>query len=523
MDIRYTRSLNRNYINFLPDREPAPDSYEMHMLLSGEAECLLPCLLTKFDGCTFLSFDISSCKPVSSLSDRGPLRADFLRRFLASLSDALRSLTDCLLDMTRVPLHPEYIYFREDPFTLKLCYLPEGAENPWQNLHTVMQFFLEHLDPSDPEALLMTYRLYRRSSDPAASPEMLLQESKADFSVPDAAGEYSSKTASKTFSEEDPTEKDHLEEDGQGSILFSETYIPYGENTDSSPADPFPVNPFPADSALTGTCLADSSLTDSFLRDPLLTDPSCDPKNTRKKFRTVSAVRRTAALVLFVICAVITASLAFFSLTTAFPSRAVPAAACVFGVLSIFFGTAGLVCGRSQGKIKRQGAVRPDAVLQKRPDFFPAEDPKKRPAPFSASVSQDREKPLREPAPVSGFSVSGASDTERKGTTVLGASPAIRAMLVPAPGFWQPAVCLPEQTVILGTQPGKYGIVIRDDTVSRMHAKIHIGEDGYFLEDLNSTNGTFLNEKAVLGREKKKLRDGDRVRFAALEYIFCYK
>ena len=48
-------------------------------------------------------------------------------------------------------------------------------------------------------------------------------------------------------------------------------------------------------------------------------------------------------------------------------------------------------------------------------------------------------------------------------------------------------------------------------------------EDGIYLEDLNSTNGTFVNEEAVLGKEKKKLRDGDRVRFAASEYIFHEK
>jgi|GEM_PF-6543758 len=553
MEIRYTRSLNRNYINFLPDREPAPDSYEMHMLLSGGTDYILPCLLTKFDGCTFLSFDISSCKPVSSLSDRGPLREDFLRRFLASLSDALRSLTDCLLDMARVPLHPDYIYFREEPFVLKLCYLPEGAENPWQSLHSVMQYFLEHLDPSDAGALLLTYRLYRRSSDPAVSPEMLLLESAADFSAPGSLRDDPSQTVSQEFRLQEfrPQEEDP-EEDRQGSTFFSETYIPYENSAASSltdpgltgfsAADPFLTDPSVTaapmtDSSLTASTLTAASLMNSSLRNPSLsaasrtnsslsasslTFPAPDEPGPRKKLRTALSARRTATLVLFVICTVITAALTFFSITTAFPSGAVPAAACVFGVLSAVLGAAGFLCGRGQRKNRKPESVFP-ADLPEKPAVSLPESPRKQAAPFSPGASQNREKIYREPASVSCFSFPEASDTEKRGTTVLGSSMNVRAMLVPAPGFWQPAVGLPEKTVILGTQPGKYGLVIRDDTVSRMHAKIHIGEDGYFLEDLNSTNGTFLNETAVLGREKKKLRDGDRVRFAALEYIFCFK
>jgi pSer/pThr/pTyr-binding forkhead associated (FHA) protein len=51
-------------------------------------------------------------------------------------------------------------------------------------------------------------------------------------------------------------------------------------------------------------------------------------------------------------------------------------------------------------------------------------------------------------------------------------------------------------------------IVIDEAAVSRHHALIHLDRAGAVLEDLNSTNGTFLNGRRVL---RAALRDGDVV------------
>lgn len=53
--------------------------------------------------------------------------------------------------------------------------------------------------------------------------------------------------------------------------------------------------------------------------------------------------------------------------------------------------------------------------------------------------------------------------------------------------------------------------VILDDTyVSQVHARVFARGDSYFLEDLGSTNGTYLNRKRVGGATE--LQRGDRVK-----------
>lgn len=62
--------------------------------------------------------------------------------------------------------------------------------------------------------------------------------------------------------------------------------------------------------------------------------------------------------------------------------------------------------------------------------------------------------------------------------------------------------------------------VIDRDTVSQLHARI-IAQDGEFwLEDLNSTNGTYVNEELLVYKEKRKLTINDIIRFADVRYRF---
>ena len=60
-------------------------------------------------------------------------------------------------------------------------------------------------------------------------------------------------------------------------------------------------------------------------------------------------------------------------------------------------------------------------------------------------------------------------------------------------------------------------IVIDNDAVSGRHARIVTDGDEYFIEDLNSTNGTFLNNKRIRSR---KLKDDDVVVIGKHDLVF---
>lgn len=57
-----------------------------------------------------------------------------------------------------------------------------------------------------------------------------------------------------------------------------------------------------------------------------------------------------------------------------------------------------------------------------------------------------------------------------------------------------------------------------DDFASAHHARIEAGRDGVWIVDLDSTNGTYVNEAPLKGR--RKLRDGDVLRVGDTELRF---
>jgi pSer/pThr/pTyr-binding forkhead associated (FHA) protein len=56
--------------------------------------------------------------------------------------------------------------------------------------------------------------------------------------------------------------------------------------------------------------------------------------------------------------------------------------------------------------------------------------------------------------------------------------------------------------------------------VSRMHAKIYAQGSQFLLEDLNSTNATYLNRQKLAAKTPTPIKDGDEIRFGKVEATF---
>ena len=81
-------------------------------------------------------------------------------------------------------------------------------------------------------------------------------------------------------------------------------------------------------------------------------------------------------------------------------------------------------------------------------------------------------------------------------------------------------VTLEKPTLSIGKKKEEVDLVLKDASVSRIHARI-VEEDGHvYLEDLNSTNGTFRNGLRMQPYEKKKLDEGDEIRCGKVVFIF---
>lgn len=69
---------------------------------------------------------------------------------------------------------------------------------------------------------------------------------------------------------------------------------------------------------------------------------------------------------------------------------------------------------------------------------------------------------------------------------------------------------------VLGRTAG-CDLVVDDSKASRRHARIHVQSGVIEIEDLQSSNGTLLNDKPVA---RRMLRDGDRIRIGQTVLVF---
>src|SRR5215217_6477857 len=73
-----------------------------------------------------------------------------------------------------------------------------------------------------------------------------------------------------------------------------------------------------------------------------------------------------------------------------------------------------------------------------------------------------------------------------------------------------------EETLVIGRESAA-NLCIADASVSRRHSQIEKKESGFVLTDLESLNGTFVNDVPVKSR---LLEHGDRVRIGDSQFVF---
>jgi pSer/pThr/pTyr-binding forkhead associated (FHA) protein len=102
--------------------------------------------------------------------------------------------------------------------------------------------------------------------------------------------------------------------------------------------------------------------------------------------------------------------------------------------------------------------------------------------------------------------VRSAGNGERKAVSRVASLRVIR-------GFYEGLdIPIDRDRVVIG-RGERADVVIEESTMSRQHAAFGCAEDGCFVEDLGSTNGTLVNGEP---QKRATLNDGDEVRLGKL-------
>ncbi|MHB1394035.1 MAG: DUF6382 domain-containing protein [Clostridia bacterium] len=73
---------------------------------------------------------------------------------------------------------------------------------------------------------------------------------------------------------------------------------------------------------------------------------------------------------------------------------------------------------------------------------------------------------------------------------------------------------------VIGRLGSMVDYIVPGSTVGKLHAEITVNEGIYSIRDLNSKNGTYLNDVRISSNKECEIKNNDRIRFSDFEYIF---
>ncbi len=78
-----------------------------------------------------------------------------------------------------------------------------------------------------------------------------------------------------------------------------------------------------------------------------------------------------------------------------------------------------------------------------------------------------------------------------------------------------------DRSLIIGRNKKAADIILNAMDIGKLHAELIREKDHYYVRDLNSLNGTFVNNVKLLPYEMKEICEGDDVAFSSIEYKVC--
>lgn len=73
--------------------------------------------------------------------------------------------------------------------------------------------------------------------------------------------------------------------------------------------------------------------------------------------------------------------------------------------------------------------------------------------------------------------------------------------------------------ILVGRNKKQCALVLQDKGVSRVHAKLYVGDDNaLYVNDIGSVNGTYVNDRRIANFHPVRLSSGDRVKFYIEEF-----
>ena len=459
MKAEYKRDLKNNYLVIEAETENDMEDYIIHMTEQNRIPGLLPMQVRKMDGSCYLYYEITSLQPMSDIYEKKTLICQDILYILSEIQEVLESVRRYLLNPQQIFFDPQYMYVNPESLRISFCYFPSSGSE--RSVSVLAEYMLKKLDHQDSKAVTLGYIFYQRASGENFSLSETLHEIlEKDWK------ENSKKNVKETESGYEPGHLSGRESGYESSDRGAEGFQYEESRNQEERQEEYQV----------------------FHKD----------RKKAREFRLFQIVH-PAILILFLVTTAATETLLYFAWINLTEAGGV-----IFLSLA-----ASILCNRfwlrQKEKKKNEYGQRIIAgedreflredMDQLRMELYHSESKNPYGDRYSKYESEDQTQCLSNLVPEESQMILSSEEPER-----------------------YPLICIQGKILIVGKTRGQADILLPDPAVNRLHERLEKRQESFYVRDMNSRNGTYVNGTRLKPQEEAEIRDGDTVMFANVRY-----
>ena len=199
MEKEYIKELDRACLVLVNDQIDE-DEYVMQMAIRGRLPGILPLSVFSKDGKKSLRADVTACTSISSRFKSTQLTGSDVRKILFSVRDTASKMPALLMSVRDLYLDPECVFLGPGGDEVLLCYVPHISDTEPDSVRLLAEFLLKKLDHSDQTAMQLAYPLFDQVSADSYDLSEILSKL-----LPDAENGTGRKVGSASFSKGGPS------------------------------------------------------------------------------------------------------------------------------------------------------------------------------------------------------------------------------------------------------------------------------------------------------------------------------
>ena len=561
--VRYERNNGVNYAVIDTKEEwKCEDDYEVKMLMLNTPEYFLHITMNYIDEKNSIYYDISSKQQLSKLFEYGKVTMEDVKSLFDNISRMVRVVDEYMLNLDRVILNPQDIYVSLSDKKYSFMYSPVAGEKDfYDKMRSLFEYILERFDHSvKKSSLVKFYEIYQRILVRDYTPDKLMEffddenegihiineEDLTDGRADNAYGEDNAYGRDRAYGEDNANGKnnDYVEDinyAGNNNYAENKTYIrnnnrvkgkAYTKDNDSIIDKIYDRNDnYNNNNNFEGTVIKDVM--------PEIINTDKPDKRSKKTTFIIKAV--ATVLVLNAIVSMFFKSYAVIKIGTT------ASIICIIVGLAIFYITD--KAAKVIGELINEDKVTEDELIPYRLHNYGnktengiAED-KASEAQVNTGLDNEYGK-QKDNNEYDNIVMAKVIDEEEEqpaqyGNTMLlsdylnmlkdnkltlkitDTDSEIPLYVKKADGYEAVTEKLEPDSYpcTIGSLEESSDIYIASPIISKMHACIIKDEDKFYIEDMNSTNGTFINGERIAMHNKMCLSDGDALRIASYEFV----